>query len=178
MASQGAGARNKGAGFERKVAKVLSNWIYGEPGRLHRTPMSGGLHWSGNAKSHGDIVPDDPKFPFVIECKAQEGWDLMQLYNQKGTLWNFIKQAESEGESAEKPWLLIFKKNHVKEKIIFDHLSIAALDYVDKIKFTLEKTKILRFNFADTTRELVMMELSDFITNTKILCMEGVPDEG
>jgi len=112
MAKQGRGARNKGSNFERKIADMLSRKIYGEKGKFHRVPMSGGLHWSGNARSCGDIICDNDKFPFVIECKNQEAWDFMQLFNQKGTLWNFIQQSMEESVEADKPWLLVFKKNH------------------------------------------------------------------
>ena len=53
-------SRNKGATFERDVAKMLSDEL--------------GIQFSRDlrqyqAADHGDLVPDDPDFPFIVECK-------------------------------------------------------------------------------------------------------------
>jgi Holliday junction resolvase len=53
-------SRNKGSGFERDVARILCELT--------------GVRFQRNleqvrAADHGDLVPDDPAFPFLIECK-------------------------------------------------------------------------------------------------------------
>jgi Holliday junction resolvase len=53
-------SRNKGSGFEREVAAILRDLT--------------GVNFKRNleqvrAADHGDLVPDDPAFPFIIECK-------------------------------------------------------------------------------------------------------------
>ena len=52
--------RNKGRAFELSVAKALHEEL--------------GIQFSRDlrqyqAADHGDLVPDDPDFPFIVECK-------------------------------------------------------------------------------------------------------------
>lgn len=71
--------RNKGNNLERETALILSLWIYGEPGILKRTPLSGG--WaSGKA---GDVILDHElerkgywQPPIYVECRSYK--DLLQ----------------------------------------------------------------------------------------------------
>lgn len=56
-------SRNKGAQFEREVAMALYEWT--------------GLRFKRNleqyrARGLGDLVTDDPAWPFLIECKRAE----------------------------------------------------------------------------------------------------------
>jgi len=173
MASQGKGARNKGARFERYVAEQLSLWVYNEPGKFHRVPMSGGLGWAGNVKAHGDIVSDDDNFPFVVECKNQEGWDLLQLHNRKGKLWNFVQQAMEEGEAAKKDWLLVIKRNQISAKVLFNMEALAELELnsqVLSIKSSCIKQAITFIYVNPNEEEYVigLMELNDFFDQIKI----------
>lgn len=52
--------RNKGAQFEREVAKLIE----AELGVKFKRDLE-----QYRAGDHGDLVPDDEAFPFVIECK-------------------------------------------------------------------------------------------------------------
>jgi len=52
--------RNKGSAFERSVAKLLE----AELGIAFRRDLE-----QYRAGDHGDLIADDPDFPFVIECK-------------------------------------------------------------------------------------------------------------
>ena len=52
--------RNKGASFERETAKMLE----AELGISFKRDLE-----QYRAADHGDLIPDDPDFPFVIECK-------------------------------------------------------------------------------------------------------------
>lgn len=68
------GGAAKGGAFERKLARALSTWWYGDPNYLWRRPGSG--HRVNMPHRHtGDIVPiaDRPppdKWPFHIEAKC------------------------------------------------------------------------------------------------------------
>ncbi len=53
-------SRNKGAAFERHVAQELLDRL----GVTFRRDLD-----QYRAAEHGDLIPDDPAFPFVIECK-------------------------------------------------------------------------------------------------------------
>lgn len=68
-------SRTKGNSYELRIAKAFAQWS-GE--HIRRTPQSGG--WS-NAKFgvSADLVCDNPKWPFHIECKKREGWHLDDL---------------------------------------------------------------------------------------------------
>jgi hypothetical protein len=52
--------RNKGAQFERSIAKMLE----AELGISFKRDLE-----QYRAGDHGDLIADDPDFPFVIECK-------------------------------------------------------------------------------------------------------------
>lgn len=70
------GAKCKGIGsdFERKIAKQIGEWWWGQPFR--RTPNSGG--WDkqstdGQVMASGDLIaPPEVNFPFTIECKHRK----------------------------------------------------------------------------------------------------------
>lgn len=69
-------SRNKGAGFEREVAQAL----FAELGVSFKRDLE-----QYRASDLGDLIPDNPRFPFLIECKRyasggfrQAWWD--QVY--------------------------------------------------------------------------------------------------
>lgn len=53
-------SRNKGANFEREIAQEL--WL--QLGIAFKRDLD-----QYREKDRGDLIPDDPAFPFVIECK-------------------------------------------------------------------------------------------------------------
>ena len=53
-------SRSKGAGFERQVARLLE----AELGIAFKRDLE-----QYRAGDHGDLIADDPDFPFVVECK-------------------------------------------------------------------------------------------------------------
>jgi len=55
-----ANSRNKGATFERQIAAQL----FGLTGITFKRDLE-----QYRAGDHGDLIADDPAFPFVIECK-------------------------------------------------------------------------------------------------------------
>ena len=102
----------KGKDYERRVAKILSEW-WGST--LHRTPTSGVNIYSG------DIVDDKGQFPFIVECKKNEQWSLGNLLEKaqgEKTLWGFWRQAlgnwlEADPHHHENdPPLLVFSRSH------------------------------------------------------------------
>ena len=56
--------RNKGASFEREVAKML----FDELGITFKRDLE-----QYRAGDHGDLIPDDDSFPFVLELKRYAG---------------------------------------------------------------------------------------------------------
>lgn len=113
------GGRVKGSSFERKVAKMFSEWC---GHKVNRTPLSGG--W-GNAAAHGtcgDLVVEkkyQKLFPFTIECKCHEKWCLDDLlHNEKSQIYKWWNQAKVEARHAKKIPLLVMARNFV-QPIIF-----------------------------------------------------------
>jgi Holliday junction resolvase len=109
MATNG---QNKGRVYERRISKILSDWCGFE---LIRTPMSGA--WQGTA---GDIKPKDESqlFPFVVECKKSENWNMEQILAGTGPFVKWVAQAQAEiikdkanGRTVHS-FMLIFSRNN------------------------------------------------------------------
>ena len=144
-------SRTKGANGERNAAKRWSEWT-GD--HLRRTPQSGG--WS-NAKFGvtGDLVCDRPKFPFSLEIKVREGWDLEDLITgvrRDGTRSILEWWAQTRRACpANKMPVLVFKKNHGVPLVMF-----RQTDYEKMLKahykvgdFTVDFAYHLKFNHDD-----------------------------
>lgn len=103
-------SKNKGAGFERQVAKMFSE-AYGL--EFRRTPLSGG--WAKDSDvAAGDLVcVDDPDFPYCIECKKSEGWKLESLFTDNHAWFdNWWKQVVDECPEDKEP-ILVFSRNRM-----------------------------------------------------------------
>jgi hypothetical protein len=123
------GAKDKGTGFELQVAKKIAKELGIDQQRyLPRAPESGArVQWKG------DIVATDKLasvWPFLIECKKQEGWSFEALLkNGRSNIiaeW-YIKACEQAKESYDKTPLLIFSRNYQPWWIAFPlQLFVAA----------------------------------------------------
>lgn len=127
-------AKSKGNSYERKIAKLFSEW-WGEVKSFRRTPMSGG--WS-KSRATGDIICPS-EFPFDIECKHHKDWELIQLLKspEKCKLMKFWKQAVDECRPNKKP-MLIFTKNNQPDLVMVcdENMRKIALDnkfYLDPV---------------------------------------------
>jgi hypothetical protein len=109
------GARSKGTSFELTVAKQIAKDLGGfdQQRYLPRAPESGArIQWKG------DIVATDKLasiWPFLIECKKQEGWDfegLMKRDNKSIIKEWYTKACEQAKDSYNKIPLLIFARNY------------------------------------------------------------------
>lgn len=161
MATRGKGAKTKGSSFERKIAKILSEWGNVE---LKRTPQSGGFAKEGNSY-RGDIntINNEDFFIFNIECKNQEVWSLDQLFNDGCILFSFFEQCIGDTSDNKVP-LLIFTRNHQPiyclthksiydimfnrnniKKIIFDNFVIFKLDELIKLKYKNIEKKLKKY---------------------------------
>lgn len=128
-------SKNKGNNFERKVAKLLSEW-WGV--QFHRTPLSGGIRWGQDNRVVGDIVvPQDCVFPFTIECKKREGWTLDNLLRGTGEIKEWWEQAVADnkrlGDNDKFP-LLLFSRNfspifYMMHKEVWEKLQLEKRNY-------------------------------------------------
>lgn len=121
-------ARNKGARFEQYTCDELSKWFFGREDVLRRVPQSGA--WE---KGIGDVmVPPSladqfEKWPFYVECRNREMWDLSDLFEHQRTMklrsWNVktwwvetIMKASTQNMIP----LLIITKNYLDAYVAFD----------------------------------------------------------
>jgi hypothetical protein len=131
----GANSRDKGNGFELEVAKAFTKRF---DVAFKRTPLSGG--WSNKREVQGDIVCIDRNdFPYCIECKNAEGWQLESLLSHDNYKWftNWWAQATSESPDGKIP-ILVFKKNHIKPLAAMwachcdEHLTFYPSEFIQK----------------------------------------------
>lgn len=118
--------RNKGAGFERKIAKSLTEWSGKTFDRVFR---------SGGGAAKGDIAPAYHSWPFVAELKNRESWGHHELFNNKGTIWKWWSKVCEEAADAKKYPLLIIKRNRHPALVILsrsDCLSLLAWSLKDR----------------------------------------------
>lgn len=97
-------SKAKGDAYERKVAKIITEW---SGVKMIRTPLSGG--WaSGRSDVRGDLVCDDDSvfFPYHIECKNQKGWGWGQTIMGKGIVYDWWRQTIKECPADKVPWLI------------------------------------------------------------------------
>ena len=105
-------SRDKGGRGEREAVKLLESWWGSE---FSRTPGSGAfatITQRTDLNVSGDVSTPDPNFPFIVEVKWHEGWDLDQLIkSDKGKVWQWWKQAKEQAEDTNKYPLLLMKRN-------------------------------------------------------------------
>jgi hypothetical protein len=104
----------KGSAFERRIAKIFAE-VYNC--KIVRTPLSGG--W-GHMHTKGDLVADDDKWPWFVECKYEQGWTLWSAaFDGRGPIKGWwlkaVEQAKIEGKQpllvlgqANQPPLVVF----------------------------------------------------------------------
>jgi len=115
----------KGKDYERRIAKVLSKW-WGST--LHRTPTSGVNIYSG------DIVDDKGRFPFIVECKKSEQWNLLDLLGKSLPLSVYWSQAYNnyiDGDPHHKwndPVLLVFSKRGGRDYIMMCRYTLRVME--------------------------------------------------
>lgn len=114
-------SKNKGSGYELKTAKFMSAW-WG--GNFSRVPASGGLHWKGDQRVAGDIIPPiGLDFPFVIECKKREEWSMEHILLDIGQPKEWWSQVVTDGRRVDRTPLLIFSRNRAKDFVMIPYQS-------------------------------------------------------
>jgi len=160
MKNKKVNGKQKGASFELSIAKVFSEW-YGCENSFARSPGSGA--WSNihdSNKVPGDIVTPE-KFPFVIECKKQEVFELYGIFKEDARpLLDWWEQACRDATRTEKLPLLIIGRNRQP--------TLICMYERDFVYFLTKKPNILAF-FQLKNQPLVMLLLEDFLLGTNSL---------
>lgn len=161
---KGVNGRKKGAGQELKVAKLFTEWFGAE---TYRTPGSGG--WATrktnkNLNASGDLVCEDPTFPFCVEVKKVEGWDLTSLFDpkQKALFFKWWKQCVDETPEDKIP-LLVFNKNGTQELCAMRDKDIAG-DVINNLDAVLHLTV---HTHDDGLEDIMIFPLSNILRMSK-----------
>lgn len=152
-------SRTKGQSNERKVAKLFEKW-WG--GTFTRTPLSGG--WANKAEFNvsGDIISDDPSFPFIVELKKQEGWTLEQLFNPGCKIFSWIEQVENDSKGTDKIPILIFCKNRSPYYLCYRQTSNLNFKKLNKITFIKDNVGYEIILFEDFIKSYNKEEITEF----------------
>lgn len=110
-------ARTKGKVAEREVAALMQTWwTQIEPeARFVRTPMSGG--WGAPAvrtefRASGDLMTTSSIFPFTVEVKRREGWNMKWFAAGKmSPVWGWWRQSQVQAKELGKEPMLWFRRN-------------------------------------------------------------------
>lgn len=105
----------KGGDFERKIAKVMTEWT---GVKFERVPASGGLHWKKDNRVYGDIVCNDPTFPFVVECKNRQSWNMDALIKGNKAVEKWWAQVNKDATDTQLTPMLIFTRNQQPDYIM------------------------------------------------------------
>ena len=146
--------KEKGNNFERKVAKLLSEW---SGVKFMRTPSSGAIHNFKDKRVVSDIVPPLSlgEFPFSIECKCVEcSWEFSAIIeNTSQNLRDHWSQAVDDANRENLRPMLIFSKNF---RDIF--IAIRKCDYDI---MSLNITNCI-FSYSEDRDTLVIFKMKDF----------------
>lgn len=104
-------SREKGATFERKVAKLLTETFKTS---FNRTPQSGAFATvNKDTRLAGDVYCTESQFIFVVECKKYAEYNLEDLITgNTGGISKWLNQLEIEKK--DKKGLLVFQRNYGK----------------------------------------------------------------
>lgn len=158
-------SKAKGDTYERRIAKKLTEWT---GLKFERVPASGGLHWREDNRVYGDIVTNDPDFPFVIECKCREEWNMDSLINGSKKVEKWWQQVTADAEATGKQPMVIFSRNRQP-----DYIMMRLEDYDDDILITSGQYPnismyVFRMDIAICGEPLTVMKLDDFINRFNI----------
>mgnify|MGYP004443566733 FL=1 len=105
----GSGAHKKGSNFERDVAKAFTKW---SGVKFNRTFASGaqGDKFSSDVRVTGDLfAPVDYNFPFSVECKFHDDFNLRNVFINGSVVQLFLKQNVSDARRSNRAPMLVAK---------------------------------------------------------------------
>lgn len=162
-------SKRKGSAFELKLAKEFAAW-WGK-GQFARSPGSGGWGRPQNRDGFnacGDIITTNRDFPWCLELKHQEGWNLDQLLLNDGCIiWKWWEQCVDETPENLLS-MLIFKKNRQKpmvmiRKALVEHGPFGVSENVSDLYVELQQMDTTMFEIKDPQngQKLVIFPLED-----------------
>ena len=148
-------SKAKGNNFERKIARLLSDW---SGHKFMRTPMSGAIHNFKDKRLVSDIVAPMSigEWPFSIEAKCVEcSWELNTFIEGTSvTLQQHWKQCYEDSQREGLLPMLVFKKNHREIYMMITESLFKELD--------IEPASYMTVNTQSDT--LVILKFKEFLS--------------
>lgn len=158
--------KEKGNNFERKIAKMFSEWA---GVKFIRTPMSGAIHNFKDKRVVSDIVPSLSlgNFPFSIECKNVNcSWEISKILEGTSvTLGAHWEQCRNDAELENlHPWL-IFTKNfrRIYSVMYKDDFELIKSNFSNYIEITLSDLK-----------PIAIFDFQEFLEKISISCFQKI----
>jgi hypothetical protein len=109
----------------------------------------------------GDLVCDDPAFPFCVEVKNNESWEMGQLLTSKSPpILKWWEQATVQATKSEKYPILVILKNRSQPLVVANATFFFAVTRKAKIPF-------LTLTLPDH-EVLYIFKLDDVVSHTKV----------
>jgi len=142
-------SRNKGAQFERTIAKALTKWFGFE---VRRTPMSGayGSHWNLG----GDLMFTE-EVPWFAELKNTQVWEPSKVTHSSSAFHKWVQKAHEEAPEGHEV-IIIAKRNFGQPFFIAD------IEYFESIGISLWN---LKYFFKINDKAAVLFQ--DFLSNAR-----------
>lgn len=118
------GRRQKGRILEKLVAQEFGLLFYKDSTSLCANPLSGARIWKGdvipNSEEKGELFNNTRPvlykhkgglFPFVIECKNTESFDMNLIFSDKNFIYNVIVKCSEEAEASASIPIVVMKRN-------------------------------------------------------------------
>jgi len=175
--------RTKGERYENTVCRLLSQWlvpgdwekcpVYKLPFRRRftdSTPLDG--HWEGE----GDILHrPDVTFPFCVECKDQEGWDLDGvLKNAQWPVWKWWTQACAQAQQVGLRPILFFTRAYRPNYVMIEKEVAQWLEVVPQQGPVIEVYRS-RFLRSESAAVPVVTEAANLfaVPSTSVHCLSA-----
>lgn len=142
----GVASRDKGKRGEREVCKLLQEWWNKDGVIFERTPQSGAWDRNRRFSMCGDIICNDPSFPYCVEVKFNEKFSLDQIFMNKGKgdFFKWWEQCIHQAQQIQKQPLLIVRKRFFSWFIFTTKENTLKLD--NFISIIYNKLNIVGFN--------------------------------
>ena len=154
-------SRSKGARYERKIGKKFREWLKDSFPKnenpddfFKRTPGSGS--WSRKHCPGEDLVIPT-WFPFSVEIKHREHWDLSSTVRGEGPVWVWWEEAK---QKVPRELILVFTKNYEIDWILM------SLDTYNSYPKTNKKVTSLQLYIPERGK-FVLMPLDSFFEKFK-----------
>lgn len=144
--AMGRRSKQRGNTLETQTAAQFSEWT---GHTFRRTPASGAWSASEQFGVDADVITPWNEWRWIIECKFYNAsnWTIENLLNNTLYFPKWVAQAVREGQGADAPFMLVFRRNRIHPFVLMpynDKLARLFSTYiVTNVQYTSEVTGLL-----------------------------------